>query len=107
MIAIGTMISLAYYLRVIAAVWMRPAPRLAPVIAGAAPEADEGGEEIPSRTGRAGRALDGGPSGGRCWLVLGTIVVASAATVVFGIVPSPLIDFSAHAGEAIASMLGF
>jgi hypothetical protein len=32
--------------------------------------------------------------------------LASAATVVFGIVPSPLIDFSAHAGEGIATMLG-
>ena len=41
MIVIGSMISLAYYLRVIAAVWMRPAPRFAPAIAGAAPEADE------------------------------------------------------------------
>ena len=62
---------------------------------------------MPSRTGRAGRALDGTPSGGRCALVLGSIVIASAATVVFGIVPSPLIDFSIHAGEAITSMLGF
>ena len=105
-IVVGSMISLAYYLRVIAAVWMRPAPRLAPAIAGAAPEA-EAGAELPSRTGRAGRALDGSPSGGRCWLLLGAIVVTSAATVVFGIVPSPLIDFSTHAGEAIKSMLGF
>ena len=40
MIVIGSMISLAYYLRVIAAIWMRPAPRLSPAIAGASPEAD-------------------------------------------------------------------
>ncbi|HKQ17057.1 MAG TPA: NADH-quinone oxidoreductase subunit N, partial [Solirubrobacterales bacterium] len=38
-IVVGSMISLVYYLRVVAAVWMRPAPRLAPAIAGAAPEA--------------------------------------------------------------------
>ncbi len=107
-IVVGSMISLAYYLRVIAAIWMRPAPRLAPAIAGAAPEAEAGATETASRTGRAGRALDGTPSGGRCWLVLGSIVVTSAATIVFGIVPSPLIDFSIRAGKAIrdARLLG-
>ena len=45
MIVIGSMISLAYYLRVIAAIWMRPGPAAAPVdampaIAGGSPEAD-------------------------------------------------------------------
>ena len=104
-IVVGSMISLAYYLRVIAAVWMRPAPRLAPAIAGAAPEADA--EPLPARGGRAGRALDGSPSGGRCLLLLGAMVLTSAATIFFGIVPSPLIDFTIHAGEGIASMLGF
>jgi NADH-quinone oxidoreductase subunit N len=104
-IVVGSMISLAYYLRVIAAVWMRPAPRLAPAIAGAAPEADTT-EPLPSRTGTPGRTLAGTPSGGRCLLLLGAILIATAATVVFGIVPSPLIDFSIHAGQGIASMLG-
>ena len=109
-IVIGSMISLAYYLRVIAAIWMRPAPRLSPAIAGASPEADEeddGIDEPPDRTGVvAGRTLTGTPSGGRCALVLGTIVLTSAATVFFGIIPSPLVDFSAHAGQAISNMLG-
>ena len=104
-IVVGSMISLVYYLRVVAAVWMRPAPRLAPAIAGAAPEA--GPEPLPSRTGIPGRTPEGTPSGGRCWLLLGSIVLTSAATVVFGIVPSPLIDFSLHAGRGIASMVGF
>ena len=45
MIAIGTMISLAYYLRVIAAVWMRPSAEPArrasvPAMAGGSQEAD-------------------------------------------------------------------
>ena len=40
MIVIGTMISLAYYLRVIAAIWMRPAPKSAPAIAGASPDGE-------------------------------------------------------------------
>jgi len=104
-IVVGSMISLVYYLRVVAAVWMRPAPRLAPAIAGAAPEA--GAEPLPSRTGIPGRTPEGTPSGGRCWLLLGSIVVTSAATIAFGIVPSPLIDFSLHAGRGIASMVGF
>ena len=41
-IAVGTMISLAYYLRVVAAMWMRPGGEAAaaPAIAGASPEAD-------------------------------------------------------------------
>jgi len=104
-IVVGSMISLAYYLRVVAAVWMRPAPRLAPAIAGAAPEADAG-EPLPSRTGTRGRTPAGTPSGGRCLLLLGVIMIAAAATIVFGIVPSPLIDFSIHAGEGLASMVG-
>jgi NADH-quinone oxidoreductase subunit N len=103
-IVVGSMISLVYYLRVVAAVWMRPAPRLAPAIAGAAPEA--AAEPLPSRTGTPGRTPQGTPSGGRCWILLGSIVVTSAATIVFGIIPSPLIDFSLHAGRGIASMVG-
>ena len=103
MIVIGSMISLGYYLRVIAAVWMRPAPKLSPAIAGGSPDADD----LPAsdRAPRAGRALSGGPSGGRCWLVLGAMLIASAATVVFGIAPSPLVDFAQHAGDALASMV--
>src|SRR5204863_2500890 len=60
-IAIGTMISLAYYLRVVAAVWMRPVaeplppePAGVPAMAGGSPEADAGAAptaaEEPRRT---------------------------------------------------------
>ena len=59
MIAIGTMISLAYYLRVIAAVWMRPtagrAPSSVPAMAGGSQEADA---QI---------------TGGRCKVILGLV----------------------------------
>jgi NADH-quinone oxidoreductase subunit N len=96
-IVVGSMISLVYYLRVVAAVWMRPAPRLAPAIAGAAEAAT--GPGLLRRTGEPGRTPEGTPSGGRCWLVLGAIAITTAATVVLGIVPSPLIDFAIHAGE--------
>ena len=43
-IVIGTMVSLAYYLRIIAAIWMRPSPDYSaaqiPAMAGGAPEPD-------------------------------------------------------------------
>jgi NADH-quinone oxidoreductase subunit N len=88
MIAIGTMISLAYYLRVIAAIWMKPSASAAeppagpvPVIAGASQEAD------------------------RRWpLITAIAVFGAAATVFFGVIPSPLVDWAANAGEAIASV---
>jgi NADH-quinone oxidoreductase subunit N len=85
-IAVGTMISLAYYLRVVGAMWMRPGgePAAAPAIAGGAPEADP----IDPRAGR------------RAYLV-GPALLAAAATVFFGIVPQPLVEFAQHAGSAL------
>ena len=64
-IAIGTMISLAYYLRVVATMWMRPDTASAgatPAIAGAAPEADPVDPEAGRRWYLVGPALAG--SGG-------------------------------------------
>ena len=86
-IAIGTMISLAYYLPVIAAMWMRPAGESAggvPAIAGASPEADP---------------ID--PEAGRRLYILIPAILAAAATVFFGIDPQPLVDFAEHAGSAL------
>ena len=87
-IAVGTMISLAYYLRVVAAMWMRPeggtAPGGAPAIAGASPEADP---------------ID--PEAGRRWYLVGPALLAAAATVFFGIIPQPLVDFASHAGASL------
>ena len=96
-IAVGTMISLAYYLRVVAAVWMRPEARpnteerrvaaaAMPAIAGGSPEADV-------------------PAGGRCWVIMALAGVAAAATVFFGIVPSPLVDWAQHAGAALTGLV--
>jgi NADH-quinone oxidoreductase subunit N len=91
MIAIGTMISLAYYLRVAAAVWMRPAaerPAAAtPAIAGGSQEADTA------------------VTGSRCKVIIGLTLLAAAATVFFGVIPSPLVDWAANAGESIASAI--
>ncbi len=85
-IAVGTMISLAYYLRVVAAMWMRPDSERAgvPAIAGASPEADP---------------VD--PDAGRRWYIVGPAVLCAAATVFFGVIPQPLVDFASHAGSAL------
>jgi NADH-quinone oxidoreductase subunit N len=85
-IAVGTMISLAYYLRVVAAMWMRPGEEAAgaPAIAGASPEADP---------------VD--PDAGRRLYLVGPALLAAAGAVFFGIVPQPLVEFAEHAGSAL------
>jgi NADH-quinone oxidoreductase subunit N len=85
-IAIGTMISLAYYLRVVAAMWMRPVAERPeagglPAIAGGSPEADR------SRSRR---------------VILAITALAAGATVFFGVIPSPLVDWASAAGDALA-----
>lgn len=109
MIAIGSMISLAYYLRVIAAMWMNPVPKRLPAIAGASQEADEALGVVPGskRKIKAGKYIDrSGPSGGRCWIIFVVLGLAAGGTLFFGIIPAPLTDFAEHAGAAIGSMLG-
>jgi NADH-quinone oxidoreductase subunit N len=87
-IAVGSAISLAYYLKVVAAMWMRPGGEpvtaASPAIAGAAPEADP---------------ID--PGAGRRIYLVGPALLAGAATVFFGIIPQPLVDFAAHAGASL------
>jgi NADH-quinone oxidoreductase subunit N len=107
-IVIGTMVSLAYYLRVLAAMWMRPSIERAPgeevpAIAGGAPQADAGARGAPAHV-VPGRDPAGQPSGGRCPLVLAPMLVAAVATVVFGIYPDPLVDWASTAGEALGSV---
>jgi NADH-quinone oxidoreductase subunit N len=105
-IAIGTMISLAYYLRVVAAIWMRPAaeplapePTGMPAMAGGSPEAD-----LASATGAA--AVEGSvPRRTRCLAILVPAWLLAAATVFFGIIPSPLVDWATNAGQALTPFL--
>ena len=95
-IAVGTMISLAYYLPVVAAMWMGPetagdrrrgeqvtAPA-GPAIAGASPEADP---------------ID--PDAGRRPYLLVPALLATAAVVFFGVIPQPLVEFAEHAGASL------
>ena len=86
-IAVGTMISLAYYLRVVAAMWMRPEGRsrvgATPAIAGASPEADP---------------ID--PDAGRRPYLVGPALLAAAGAIFFGVIPQPLVEFAEHAGSS-------
>jgi NADH-quinone oxidoreductase subunit N len=89
-IVIGSMLSLAYYLRVVAAVWMQPGAepaRVTPVMAGGSAEAGA----FAART--TGVPVE----------VVAVAIVTGAAVVAFGIVPSPLLDL---ASDAAASIFG-
>jgi NADH-quinone oxidoreductase subunit N len=163
-LVIGSMISLGYYLRVVASIWMRgAAPRgvgavamaagggeLAPIAGGSQDADDEdaggagsdsedvdpmtrGGETLDDvRTGEATRgdappgmpesgdappeAAPGGVAPGRGDPafepttsrfqpeVIFVAVVSAAACIFFGIFPSPLFNFAAHAGQAITGL---
>jgi NADH-quinone oxidoreductase subunit N len=95
---IGSMISLGYYLRVIATIWMSP-PTPAPVpatapgglapIAGGSPEADALLDV--ERPARRPLQLE----------VTIVAVVFAVASVIFGIFPDPLFKFVAHAGRSL------
>jgi NADH-quinone oxidoreductase subunit N len=86
-IVIGSMISLAYYLKVIAAIWMRPATaaEVATVNADGTPRL-AGADPIVERSD---------------WEVTLVAVLAGAAIVVFGVIPSPLLNLADNAGKAL------
>jgi len=118
-IVLGSAISLVYYLRVIAAVWMRPASDAAPVsgrvpgarpaMAGGSPEADAEGA-VPARRGGAAVAEADAAPPVRTHRrhqpeVTFVAVLCALATVAFGIYPDPLFDLARDAGAAIASLV--
>jgi NADH-quinone oxidoreductase subunit N len=112
-IVIGSAISLAYYLRVVAAVWMRSpedagapaavgAATARPAIAGGAPEADDD----PGATAASARiAATAGPDRPlRQPEVVALAVLCAAATIAFGIYPEPLLNLAGDAGAALAGL---
>jgi NADH-quinone oxidoreductase subunit N len=119
-LVIGSMISLGYYLRVIAAIWMRsPVPASGPglavagawalpeagavglaPIAGGSPEADE--LDPPGAPGAGARAAASAVPYPEVTFVA---VLFGAACIVFGIFPSPVFDLAAHAGRAFMGLL--
>jgi NADH-quinone oxidoreductase subunit N len=105
-LVIGSMISLGYYLRVIATIWMRstvavPAPATGPAtghgelapIAGGSLENDE-----------FEAAGGGGGSDFAYPELLFVAVVFAAATIFFGIFPSPLFHLASHAANALPGL---
>ncbi len=119
-IVIGSMISLGYYLPVIAAMWMREAPSGGkapvsgatpavsgppagplPALAGGSPELDA--EALAPDADPAGGALTSASSGTQFEVVL-VAVLAGAATIFFGIIPQPLFDLVHHAGRALGGL---
>jgi NADH-quinone oxidoreductase subunit N len=108
-IVIGTMLSLVYYLRIVALVWMRPEaeehpamPRTAPAIAGGAPDAEE--LRPHAAAARASRQGVPGPHATPPVEVVAVAALAAGAAVVFGIVPGPLLDLATNAGQALVGL---
>ena len=88
-IVVGSMISLAYYLRVVAAMWMRDAPETGPALPAARP-AMAGADPAAETT--------------RYPEVAFVAIVAGAASLVLGIVPGPLFHLVSHAGKAFGGL---
>ncbi|MEA2193904.1 MAG: NADH-quinone oxidoreductase subunit [Solirubrobacteraceae bacterium] len=92
-IVMGSMISLAYYLKVIAAIWMTPADDEALV---AAPVPLAGGDQ-PVLAGGSDEATSLRAQGE----VVFVAVLFGALTLILGIVPSPLFDVVRDVGAAL------
>jgi NADH-quinone oxidoreductase subunit N len=119
-IVLGSAMSLVYYLRVIAAVWMRSpseggvrasrVPGARPAMAGGSPEADASGGVPAERPGGAvAEADDAAPVGSgvrrRQPEVVFVAVLCAIATLALGIYPDPLFDVAREAGAAITSLV--
>jgi NADH-quinone oxidoreductase subunit N len=99
-LVIGSMISLGYYLRVVAAMWMRDAPGAEP-----APAPTASGLPAVAGGSQEADALDGAVAPVRPQPeVLVVAWIAAAATVALGIVPQPLFELAAHAGRALTGI---
>jgi NADH-quinone oxidoreductase subunit N len=120
LIVVGSAISLAYYLRVVAAVWMRspdeaPEPPAAiaarPAMAGGSAEADDDPDaraaeaRLARREGAEVMARDAVVRVRRQPEVAFVALLCAAATIFFGILPGPLLDLAGHAGSALANLL--
>jgi NADH-quinone oxidoreductase subunit N len=94
-IVVGSMISLAYYLRILAAMWMSPLPArtTAPVLAGGA--VDEDPDDVALARGPR-------PAGVEVYAVA---IVAGAASLVLGIVPGPIFDLAQDAARSFTGLL--
>jgi NADH-quinone oxidoreductase subunit N len=109
-IVIGSMISLGYYLPVLAAMWMRPAPGATAALgAEPSPEAPAQGAPLPRLAGGSPELsdapeteahADAAPAGAQPEVAF-VAIVAGAATIFFGIIPQPLFELVHGAGRAL------
>ncbi|MBS1861988.1 MAG: NADH-quinone oxidoreductase subunit N [Actinobacteria bacterium] len=97
----GTMISLAYYLRVVAAMWMGPETEIGSATASAVGAPAGGPGSTPVISGASPEADPVDPEAGRRWYLVGPAVLAAGITVFFGVIPQPLVDFASHAGASL------
>lgn len=97
-IVVGSMISLGYYLPVIAAMWMREAP----TSARPAHEVSKatGPTQLPALAGGSPE-LDDEPLTATQPEVAVVAIAAGAATLFFGVFPQPLFDLVRHVGSAL------
>jgi NADH-quinone oxidoreductase subunit N len=84
-IVLGSAVSLAYYLRVVAAIW-------------------SGGEESRALT-PTGRPVIAGAAGERHPLAIGVAAVCLVAIIAFGVFPQPMFDAAQDAGAALRSLV--
>jgi NADH-quinone oxidoreductase subunit N len=95
MIVVGSVVSLVYYLKVIAAMWMSPvAVTVRPADGGAVRRLARAGGWSPEAEGRAQPE------------VLVIAVLMAAAVVVLGVVPSPLLHVANDVGTALQNVFG-
>jgi NADH-quinone oxidoreductase subunit N len=109
-IVVGSAISLAYYLRVVAAVWMRgPAESAVGAVAASAPRPAIAGGSIEAdlEDRAAGREPGTGAKVGVLAQpeVLLVAVVCALATIAFGVYPEPLLNVARDAGDALTSLI--
>jgi NADH-quinone oxidoreductase subunit N len=92
-IVVGSMISLAYYLKVIAAIWMTPAPEGSSEVAvGTGP--DVGSEPVLAGGSDEATSLRGQGE------IVAVAVLFGALTIVLGVVPQPLLHLARDVGGA-------
>jgi NADH-quinone oxidoreductase subunit N len=97
-LVVGAMISLGYYLRVVAAVWMSPAGSRASV-----PGVGGGGA---AGVGAVAPIAGGSPEADKLPYpeVVAVAALFAAATIVFGVIPGPLFHLASHAGAALTGL---
>ena len=101
-IVIGSAISLAYYLRVVAAVWMRSPSEAVAVRPGRVPG---GRPAIAGGSQEADAELVAQPPRHRQPELVFVAVVCTLATIAIGVYPEPLFDVARDAGAALTSLV--